>query len=190
RLFAGRPDRRALAELMLERQGIVTRDGVRAEGLAGGYGAVYGELRALETLGLCRRGDFVEGLGGGGVALGGRGGRGGGRAAGGGGAGAERGGGGRATRPRGGRPGSTVRRSPAVAATRGGQSRQGRWCVRRDARRRGGALRRAQRALARAVARPRRILAAPGAGRARRPRPADRRETDRRRAGRRPTGRR
>jgi ATP-dependent Lhr-like helicase len=71
RLFAGRPDRRALAELMLERHGIVTRDGVRAEGIQGGYGAVYGELRALETLGLCRRGYFVEGLGGAQFALGG-----------------------------------------------------------------------------------------------------------------------
>lgn len=71
RLFRGTPDRRALAELMLERQGIVTRDGVRAEGVAGGYGAVYGELRALETLGLCRRGYFVEGLGGAQFALGG-----------------------------------------------------------------------------------------------------------------------
>jgi ATP-dependent helicase Lhr and Lhr-like helicase len=58
------PDRRAVAELLLERHGIVTRDGVRAEGIAGGYGAVYGELRALETLGVCRRGYFVEGLGG------------------------------------------------------------------------------------------------------------------------------
>jgi ATP-dependent Lhr-like helicase len=72
RLFGdGRPDRRALAELLLERQGIVTRDGVRAEGIHGGYGAVYGELRALETLGLCRRGYFVEGLGGAQFALGG-----------------------------------------------------------------------------------------------------------------------
>jgi ATP-dependent Lhr-like helicase len=59
-----RPDRRALAELLLERQGIVTRDSVRGEGIRGGYGAVYGELRALETLGRCRRGYFVEGLGG------------------------------------------------------------------------------------------------------------------------------
>jgi ATP-dependent helicase Lhr and Lhr-like helicase len=58
------PDRRALAELLLERQGIVTRDGVRGEGIPGGYGAVYSELRALETLGVCRRGYFVEGLGG------------------------------------------------------------------------------------------------------------------------------
>jgi ATP-dependent Lhr-like helicase len=57
-------DRRALAELLLERQGIITRDGVRAEGIPGGYGAVYGELKALEVLGLCRRGYFVEGLGG------------------------------------------------------------------------------------------------------------------------------
>jgi len=65
------PDRRALAELLLERQGIVTRDGVRAEGIQGGYGAVYGELKALETLGLCRRGYFVEGLGGAQFALGG-----------------------------------------------------------------------------------------------------------------------
>jgi ATP-dependent Lhr-like helicase len=64
RLFAGHPDRRALAELLLERQGIVTRDGVRGEGISGGYGAVYSELRALETLGVCRRGYFVEGLGG------------------------------------------------------------------------------------------------------------------------------
>ncbi len=71
RLFRGDPDRRALAELLLERQGIVTRDGVRAEGIPGGYGAVYGELRALETLGLCRRGYFVEGLGGAQFALGG-----------------------------------------------------------------------------------------------------------------------
>src|SRR5215210_7428469 len=64
RLFTGEPDRRALAELLLERHGIVTRDSVRAEGIPGGYSAVYGELKALETLGVCRRGYFVEGLGG------------------------------------------------------------------------------------------------------------------------------
>jgi ATP-dependent Lhr-like helicase len=69
--FSGQPDRRALAELLLERQGIVTRDGVRGEGIPGGYGAVYSELRALETLGTCRRGYFVEGLGGAQFALGG-----------------------------------------------------------------------------------------------------------------------
>jgi ATP-dependent helicase Lhr and Lhr-like helicase len=71
RLFSGSPERRALAELLLERHGIVTRDGVRSEGIPGGYGAVYAELRALETLGLCRRGYFVEGLGGAQFALGG-----------------------------------------------------------------------------------------------------------------------
>ncbi len=64
RLFPQALDRRALAELLLERQGIVVRDGVRGEGIPGGYGAVYGELRALETIGACRRGYFVEGLGG------------------------------------------------------------------------------------------------------------------------------
>ncbi|HSC90826.1 MAG TPA: DEAD/DEAH box helicase [Gaiellaceae bacterium] len=64
RLFPGPSDRRALAELLLERHGIVTRDAVRAEGITGGYGAVYGELRSLEVLGTCRRGYFVEGLGG------------------------------------------------------------------------------------------------------------------------------
>ena len=69
--LAGEPSARALAELLLERQGIVTRDSVRAEGIPGGYGAVYSELRALETLGLCRRGYFVEGLGGAQFALGG-----------------------------------------------------------------------------------------------------------------------
>ena len=63
-IFAGDPDPRALAELLLERQGIVTRDGVRGEGVPGGYAPVYRELRNLETLGLCRRGYFVEGLGG------------------------------------------------------------------------------------------------------------------------------
>ena len=53
-LFAGgRARSRALAELLLERQGIVTRDGVRGEGIPGGYSAVYQELRALETLGTC-----------------------------------------------------------------------------------------------------------------------------------------
>jgi ATP-dependent Lhr-like helicase len=63
-LFPGDPDPRALAELLLERHGIVTRDGVRAEGVPGGYAPAYRELRRLETIGVCRRGYFVEGLGG------------------------------------------------------------------------------------------------------------------------------
>ncbi|HXA54284.1 MAG TPA: DEAD/DEAH box helicase [Solirubrobacteraceae bacterium] len=56
--------RRALAELLLERHGILTRESVRAEGVPGGFAALYPELCRLETLGVVRRGYFVEGLGG------------------------------------------------------------------------------------------------------------------------------
>ena len=55
---------RALSELLLERYGIVTRETVLAEGVPGGFSALYGELSNLETLGMTRRGYFVEGLGG------------------------------------------------------------------------------------------------------------------------------
>jgi ATP-dependent Lhr-like helicase len=67
-LFAGAPAHgeraRALAEIMLERYGVVTRETVRAEGIAGGFSALYAELSKLETLGTARRGYFVESLGG------------------------------------------------------------------------------------------------------------------------------
>ena len=56
--------RRALAELLLERYGILTREQVLAEGVPGGFSALYPELTQLETLGVARRGYFVEGLGG------------------------------------------------------------------------------------------------------------------------------
>ncbi|WP_320668821.1 DEAD/DEAH box helicase [Patulibacter defluvii] len=56
--------RRTLAELLLERHGIVTREHVRAEGISGGFSTLYDSFGALETLGVCRRGYFVEGLGG------------------------------------------------------------------------------------------------------------------------------
>jgi ATP-dependent Lhr-like helicase len=56
--------RRTLAELLLERYGIVTREQVLAEGIAGGFSILYDALGQLETLGICRRGYFVEGLGG------------------------------------------------------------------------------------------------------------------------------
>jgi ATP-dependent Lhr-like helicase len=56
--------RHALAMRLLERQGIVTRDGVAAESIPGGFGAVYPVLRELEERGRVRRGYFVEGLGG------------------------------------------------------------------------------------------------------------------------------
>ena len=55
---------RTLAELLLERHGIVTREHVKAEGIAGGFSTLYDSFGALETLGVCRRGYFVEGLGG------------------------------------------------------------------------------------------------------------------------------
>jgi ATP-dependent helicase Lhr and Lhr-like helicase len=56
--------RRALAELLLERYGVLTREQVRAEGVPGGFSILYSALTELETLGVCRRGYFVEGLGG------------------------------------------------------------------------------------------------------------------------------
>jgi ATP-dependent Lhr-like helicase len=67
-LFAARVDpsarRRAQAELLLERYGILTRELVLAEGIPGGFSALYPQLCELETLGVARRGYFVEGLGG------------------------------------------------------------------------------------------------------------------------------
>ncbi|MBN1530317.1 MAG: DEAD/DEAH box helicase [Thermoleophilaceae bacterium] len=58
------PRMRAVAEVLLERYGIVTRETVLAEGIPGGFAALYGEFANLETLGTARRGYFVEGLGG------------------------------------------------------------------------------------------------------------------------------
>jgi ATP-dependent helicase Lhr and Lhr-like helicase len=59
---AGR--RRAQAELLLERYGIVTREHVLAEGIPGGFSSLYDSFGALETIGVCQRGYFIEGLGG------------------------------------------------------------------------------------------------------------------------------
>jgi ATP-dependent Lhr-like helicase len=56
--------RRALAELLLERYGIVTREQVLAEGIRGGFALLYDSFAQLETLGVCRRGYFIEGMGG------------------------------------------------------------------------------------------------------------------------------
>ena len=56
--------RRTVAELLLERYGIVTREQVLAEAVPGGFAILYEALSSLETLGVCRRGYFVEGLGG------------------------------------------------------------------------------------------------------------------------------
>nr|WP_254909593.1 DEAD/DEAH box helicase [Micromonospora sp. NBS 11-29] len=59
------PTRRAaaLADLLLERHGVVTRGVVMAEQVTGGFAAVYPVLSALEERGAARRGYFVEGLG-------------------------------------------------------------------------------------------------------------------------------
>ncbi len=56
--------RRVLAELLLERYGIVTREQVLAEGVRGGFAGLYDTFANLEILGVCRRGYFVEGMGG------------------------------------------------------------------------------------------------------------------------------
>ncbi|HWS38887.1 MAG TPA: ATP-dependent helicase [Actinoplanes sp.] len=59
------PTRRAaaVADLLLERHGVVTRGAAVAEGVTGGFAAVYPVLAALEERGTARRGYFVEGLG-------------------------------------------------------------------------------------------------------------------------------
>src|SRR6202012_5591917 len=54
----------ALALTLLERHGVVTRGAVAAERITGGVAAVDPGLRAMEETGQCRRGYFVEGLGG------------------------------------------------------------------------------------------------------------------------------
>jgi ATP-dependent Lhr-like helicase len=56
--------RRTVAELLLERYGIVTREQVLAEGIKGGFATLYDTFAQLETLGICRRGYFIEGMGG------------------------------------------------------------------------------------------------------------------------------
>ena len=56
--------RRSVAELLLERYGLLTREQVLAEGIPGGFSSLYSELSALETIGVARRGYFLEGLGG------------------------------------------------------------------------------------------------------------------------------
>ncbi|MEV4574629.1 ATP-dependent helicase [Nonomuraea jabiensis] len=54
----------AQAEVLLERHGVVTRGAVTSERLPGGFTPIYQVLRAYEESGRCRRGYFVESLGG------------------------------------------------------------------------------------------------------------------------------
>ncbi|MGV9552309.1 Lhr family helicase, partial [Streptomyces ardesiacus] len=53
----------ALARTLLDRHGVVTRGAVAAEGVEGGFSAVYRILAAFEESGQARRGYVVEGLG-------------------------------------------------------------------------------------------------------------------------------
>jgi ATP-dependent helicase Lhr and Lhr-like helicase len=54
----------ALATVLLDRHGVLTREAVRGEGHPRGFAGVYPVLRAMEESGRCRRGYFVAGLGG------------------------------------------------------------------------------------------------------------------------------
>ena len=53
----------AVAHQLLNRHGVLTRESMRSEALAGGFGAVYAVLKAMEESGRIRRGYFVAGLG-------------------------------------------------------------------------------------------------------------------------------
>ena len=53
----------AVANQLLERCGVVSREGVLADGVRGGFAAVYPVLKAMEERGQVRRGYFVSGLG-------------------------------------------------------------------------------------------------------------------------------
>jgi ATP-dependent Lhr-like helicase len=55
--------RAALTRALLERYGVLTREAVAAEGVAGGFSSVYPVLKAMEDSGQVRRGYFVAGLG-------------------------------------------------------------------------------------------------------------------------------
>jgi ATP-dependent Lhr-like helicase len=54
----------ATAQQLLTRHGVVTRETVASEAVAGGFSAVYDVLKAMEEAGRIRRGYFVSGLGG------------------------------------------------------------------------------------------------------------------------------
>ena len=54
----------AVASQLLARHGVLTRGAVVGERIPGGFAAAYPVLKAMEESGRCRRGYFVEGLGG------------------------------------------------------------------------------------------------------------------------------
>jgi len=53
----------AIAQQLLARHGVLTREAVTAESIPGGFGVVYPVLKAMEEAGRLRRGYFVVGLG-------------------------------------------------------------------------------------------------------------------------------
>jgi ATP-dependent Lhr-like helicase len=53
----------ALAQQLLSRYGVLTREVAAAEGIHGGFSAVYDVLKAMEDAGRIRRGYFVSGVG-------------------------------------------------------------------------------------------------------------------------------
>jgi ATP-dependent Lhr-like helicase len=55
---------KSMAELLLERYGVVTRGSVVSEGVRGGFSLAYKVLSGFEETGRARRGYFVDGLGG------------------------------------------------------------------------------------------------------------------------------
>ncbi|WP_139347936.1 ATP-dependent helicase [Nocardia donostiensis] len=54
----------ATADLLLERYGVLTRGSVQSEGVVGGFALMYRVLSEFEDRGRCRRGYFVDSLGG------------------------------------------------------------------------------------------------------------------------------
>lgn len=48
----------------MNRHGVLTKDAVAAEGVAGGFATLYKVLSAFEDAGRCQRGYFIESLGG------------------------------------------------------------------------------------------------------------------------------
>ena len=53
----------ATAQQLLSRYGVLTREVAGAEGIAGGFSAVYDVLKAMEDAGRIRRGYFVASVG-------------------------------------------------------------------------------------------------------------------------------
>ncbi|MGK8467561.1 Lhr family helicase [Nocardia cyriacigeorgica] len=54
----------ATADLLLERYGVLTRGSVQSEGVPGGFALMYRVLTEFEDRGRCRRGYFIDSLGG------------------------------------------------------------------------------------------------------------------------------